>query len=105
MDDILYEAARIIDERGWCQGVGRRDDGSVCLYGAVMSAAYPETYGRGIMRIEEMWNGDPPAIQRLRAFLGSSSNVDIFLHNDTILSSREDAVKTLMEAAEYGGEE
>lgn len=51
---VLETAAEVINERGWCQGIYRKDSGEVCAIGALVTAdcrlelggqAYPRAVG------------------------------------------------------------
>ena len=110
MDEILMKAAQELDRRGWCKNFGIDDEGRVCLYGAIATVLYPEEYKlkdggipSGFQHHEEVADH----AERLVSYIAFKTNkgglANIFLYNDEVLQTKEEAVKALMEAAEYDG--
>lgn len=98
MDQVLFDAARIMDERGKATGGLVDTQGRVCMMGAIRAACGVDSAG-------EPW--PQPAVGaacRMASFLGLPSVVRRLHHlawwSDT--HTQEECVKILMEAAESG---
>jgi len=107
MDEVLMAAAQELDRRGWCKGRSRNEAGEVCLFGAVMSAVHPNTYGVGQGFSDEDVQKVMPHLERLTQYINSKTGLaypgSVYKYNDFFLTTKEEAAKTLMEAAEYHG--
>jgi hypothetical protein len=104
INETLIKAAQYMDEHGWTQGQQEDPEGRVCMAGAVMIAAYGE--------IPEVLVGTPDylrAWRRLSAYCWSGNYLEADIVsvrsvtgvNDFVLKTKEEAVKFLMEAAEW----
>lgn len=102
MDEVLFEAARVLDERGWTQGAYTGDGNSVCMMGALKQVLWGAAD-------REPWGADINAeVKRTRKILRVikgqgflATSVPDF--NDHCATTKEECVKILMEAAELEG--
>ncbi len=91
LDEIgkeLWKAADYIEEHGWCRGTLKKEDGRVCIVGAINAA------GRFHSECEH----------RLYFFLREKMlnlTFGVVSWNDKICKSKDEAVAALREAATY----
>lgn len=104
INETLIKAAQYMDEHGWTQGTQEDSEGRVCMAGAVEKAAFGE-----IMREEQNpesreYGEYLEAWSRLSAYCGShyfENARSVTGTNDYVLKTKAEAVKFLMEAAEW----
>jgi hypothetical protein len=107
-DELMDRAADLLDANGWTTGTLYRDNGEMCILGALNKTVYPE------------WNGNVPpreAIERLpfsdlpaflidtRRFLEKSFGMRISSWNDMHCTDRDEAAQVLRSEAKRYREE
>lgn len=97
VSETLFAAARYIDEHGWTRGVGVNDLGEVCLYGALACV----TKDTNELRLFTLPTSAAHLANFIRIERLQGQFTTIFNFNDSVLESKEEAVKLLMEAAEW----
>jgi hypothetical protein len=108
INETLIKAAQYVDEHGWTQGTQEDSEGRVCMAGAVEKAAFGE-----IVREEQN-----PESREYGEYLAAWSHLSTYCWsrkfevgivparsvtgiNDFVLKTKAEAVKFLMEAAEW----
>ena len=87
--DLLDNAAKAIEENGWCQRTGRKKTGELCMLGAVDFASYAHgatKHARGERH-------------KAHTVLRRHLNSQIAVWNDKKSRTREDVLKALRGAA------
>ena len=99
MDQVLFEAARLIDEKGHCKNSFTSMGGQYCIEGAIRTVilgslyAPLHDYDRVLEKMEKVYR----VIRDIRA----DHDPEVWTWNDHPDRTKEEVVKVLMEAAEY----
>ncbi len=84
---VMYRAADLLEERGWCRNTLWNEKGEMCILGAIQTVA----------------NISDGVEKRLSRYLGVPFFNMVKWNND-ICSSKEEVITLLREAATYKGE-
>jgi len=92
-NDILRQAAAVLESKGWCQGMMHGIGGTCCMLGAITTAAWAEPHdGHAVRRIAERERACTMVVQLLRGRAISE-------WNDEPGRTKEQVVAKLLEAA------
>ncbi len=96
---ILRGAADYIRVHGWCQNALTDKAGRVCMRGALMAAAFPETFAQAALGNVTGLVWEEPALYRASRVLDRSLKHEAPHYNDKIAKSAAEVIGALERAA------